>query len=277
MSGVILPIQFFMYGGFSSSLTIYCFGAIFLCALHSNKAIRIILVLFAIAAFETTFILSWFHPEWIAPVDPQTSFIDFCATFLLLSVGLAGTTSYLLSLYSENQKNKDILLNKLKYLAEKDPLTDLYNRRHFISYLTDTIWPRRENFFVFMYDIDNFKKINDTFGHPFGDEVLRKVSEVSHKVESVENGECAVRYGGEEFIHLIHAKSIEEAFAKAEAIREGVHAIFFEDKPEMKISISGGLADCTSKKFTNQNQVLSGVDALLYKAKSLGKNQTCLE
>lgn len=276
MCGIVLPIQFFMYGGLNSSLIIYFFGAVFLCSLHANKFARRMLVAFSIIAFETTFILSWFFPEWITKIDEKTTFVDYCLTFLLLSIALTATTSYLMTLYSENKKNKDMLFNQLEYLAHNDPLTDLYNRRHFINYLTSIVWPRKEDFYVFMYDIDNFKHINDTYGHPFGDVILCEVSKVSHASENDEIGECAVRYGGEEFIHLIRANSMEEAFEKAETIRKGVNAIHFDDKPEMKISISGGLVACANPSFANQNKMLSDVDSLLYKAKAQGKNQTCI-
>ncbi len=275
MCTAILPLQFFLYGGLNSSLIIYFFGSIFLCALHSNKKRRFLMVAYAIFASEVTLILSWLHPELVAEVDPKATFIDYCVTYLLLSVALAATTSYLLSLYSETQKNREELISQLQYFAEKDPLTDLYNRRYFISNLTNNVWLIRKNFYVYMYDIDNFKKINDTYGHPFGDEVLRKVGEIAHAFENRENGELAVRYGGEEFIQLIRANSMEEAFAKTETIRKLVSTIHFDGKPEMKISISGGLVDCASEQFEGQNKMLSGVDALLYKAKSQGKNQTC--
>ncbi len=277
MSGVILPIQFFMYGGLDSSMIIYFFGAVFLCALHSNIKIRRILVIFSIIAFEITFLLSWFHPEWITVIDAETTFIDYCFTFLLLSICLAGTTSYLISMYAENQKNKEILIKKLEYLAEKDPLTDLFNRRHLISYLSETIWNNRKNYYLYMYDIDNFKGINDTFGHPFGDIVLRKVADVGHAIEDLEKGERAVRYGGEEFIQLIYATSMEEAFKKAEFIRKNVSNIKFEGKMDMVVSISGGLLDCANPKINSLSKVLSSVDGLLYKAKSQGKNQTCFD
>lgn len=276
MCTAILPLQFFMYGAFNSSLIIYFFGAVFLCSLHSNKKLRKFLVIYALAVFEVTFILSWFHPEWATKIDEQTTFIDYCATFLLLSIALTSTTSYLMNVYTEDLEKKKLLFKKLEYLSQNDPLTDLYNRRYFINYLATHVWPNKSNYFVYMYDIDNFKKINDTYGHPFGDVVLREVAKISHFAESKENGECAVRYGGEEFIHLIRANTMQEAFAKAEFIRNGVNTISFDDKPEMRISISGGLVACADPTFQNQNKMLSGVDSLLYKAKAQGKNQTCI-
>lgn len=275
MCGAILPAQFFMYGGLNSSMIIYFFGAVFICALHSNKTARKFLVVFAVLAFETTFILSWMHPEWVATIDAETTFIDYCATFVLLSIGLAATTSYLMTLYAENQKNKEALFKRLEYLAEKDPLTDLYNRRHLIGYLNDTIWKNRKGFYIYMYDIDNFKKINDTLGHPFGDVVLRRVADVGHAIENHENGERAVRYGGEEFIQLIHANSMDEAFRKAEIIRKNVSEIQFDGKDSVSLSISGGLIDCSEPAYASLSKALSSVDGLLYKAKSQGKNQTC--
>lgn len=278
MCGVILPLQFFMYGALNSSIIIYFFGSVFLCSLHEKKSVRFFLVSFAILSGEASFVMSWLYPEWVTHIDVQTTFVDYCLTFLVLSICLAATVSYLLKLYALNQRDREMLVAKLQYLAEKDPLTDLYNRRHFIDYLTDTVWPdRKEGYYVFMYDIDNFKKINDTYGHPFGDVVLRGVSAVGHRIEDLQKGERAVRYGGEEFIQLIRANSIEMAFAKAEYIRTQVNGLTYDDKPEMRISISGGLVNCADPAFSGQNKMLSGVDALLYKAKANGKNQICME
>jgi len=278
MCVVILPFQFFMYGALNSSIIVYFFGSVFLCSLHEKSHIRRILVTVAILSGEISFVMSKMHSEWVTRIDAETTFIDYCATYLVLSILLAATTSYLLKLYALNQRDKDELLSKLRYLAEKDPLTDLYNRRYFIDYLSKTVWPNRnDGYYVFMYDIDNFKKINDTYGHPFGDMVLRGVASVGHCVEDAEKGECAVRYGGEEFIQLIRAKSMEMAYAKAEYIRTQVNGMVYGDKPEMVLSISGGLVDCADPAFSGQNKVLSGVDALLYKAKSQGKNQICKE
>lgn len=278
MCVVILPVQFFMYGALNSSIIIYFFGAVFLCSLHEKKAMRYLLVTIAVLSGEASFVMSKLHPEWVTVIDENMTFVDYCVTYLMLSMCLAATTSYLLKLYAENQKKRDELLKKLEYLAERDPLTDLYNRRHFIDYLTETVWTKRsEGYFVFMYDIDNFKKINDTYGHPFGDVVLRGVANVGRSVEEVDRGECAVRYGGEEFIQLIRASSMEMALSKANFIRTQVNGIYFEDKPEMKVSISGGLVDCSRIEFTGHNRLLSCVDALLYKAKAQGKNQVCTE
>ncbi|SHH31354.1 diguanylate cyclase (GGDEF) domain-containing protein [Fibrobacter sp. UWH9] len=278
MCGIILPLQFFMYGALNSSIIIYFFGSVFLCALHEKRATRYMLIAFAIVSGEASFVVSWLHPEWVTNIDAETTFIDYCATYLVLSICLGATTSYLLKLYALNQKDKDELLEKLRYLAEKDPLTDLYNRRHFIDYLSKTVWhDRKDGYYVFMYDIDNFKEINDTYGHPFGDMVLRGVATIGRSVEDACKGECAVRYGGEEFIQLIRASSMEMAFAKAEYIRTQVRGIAYADKPEMVISISGGLVCCGDEAFESQNKILSGVDALLYKAKANGKNQICKE
>ncbi|MCQ2062139.1 MAG: GGDEF domain-containing protein [Fibrobacter sp.] len=271
----VLPVLFFMCGGFDCGMILYCLMGIFLCSLYGHKKRRAFLIISTLVADVFSFSLAWAHPELLTPIDPVVKFYDTMISFVLLAISLYAVMAYFCAVYErERRKSKD-LIKQLDYYSKRDPLTTLFNRRHFIKYLEQMIWPRRAGYYLLMYDIDNFKKVNDTYGHPFGDQVLCRVAEVALKEVRANVGECAVRYGGEEFIHLMYAESFDEAKVRAEQLRKAFENIKMEEQPDVCVTISGGIVDCMNPKFDHQNKMLSYVDSLLYLAKSNGKNQIC--
>ncbi|RLJ70635.1 diguanylate cyclase (GGDEF)-like protein [Hydrogenivirga caldilitoris] len=160
--------------------------------------------------------------------------------------------------------------DKLERLAERDPLTGLYNRRKMIALLEEQI--RRterygKSFCVLMVDIDNFKLINDTYGHQKGDEVLKGMAQALR--ELLRSTDLYSRWGGEEFLVVMPETEIEGGTAVAEKLRVGVRG-FFNRKLGMDISVSVGLTayrdgDCIEG-------LLSRADRAMYRAKKKGKN-----
>ena len=124
---------------------------------------------------------------------------------------------------------------------------------------------------IIKYLKDNFKMINDTYGHLFGDKVLVDFSNKLKNNILEEEGELASRYGGEEFMCLYRAKNLEQAYLKAESIRTSLETTRWETAPDLITTVSIGLVSCD--KFDNINSCLKEVDNLLYSAKSHGKNK----
>ena len=120
-----------------------------------------------------------------------------------------------------------------------------------------------------MIDADHFKKINDTYGHQFGDVVLKKVSDIIQ--ESIRGMDIAGRYGGEEFMVILPEISISGGVIAAERIRTGVENLKVDDKP-VKVTVSLGVAEYCGEDLQG---IVKKVDHLLYKAKELGRN--CIE
>ncbi len=152
-----------------------------------------------------------------------------------------------------------------------DPLTKLYNRMFFdiqYKHLTNKYERNKTPFSAFLFDIDNFKKINDTFGHQKGDEVLEEISKILKN--TIRETDFAFRYGGEEFIILLPDTKIAEAEKIAERIRKTIeeNIILDNGKP---VTISGGVGEF-NHKFTVYS-FLSEIDKSLYIAKNAGKNQ----
>lgn len=162
-------------------------------------------------------------------------------------------------------------------LSRRDSLTRLYNHEVFyeeLEYLQEVFERDGTGFSVMIGDIDNFKSVNDTFGHAFGDEVLRYVSRLfleSGGYESV----CA-RYGGEEFTMILPGRGARETAARAEDIRRKFEAHTFETpRGAAHFTISFGVAEY-DRSYPNPSAFFEEADRALYEAKKNGKNRVVL-
>jgi diguanylate cyclase (GGDEF)-like protein len=166
------------------------------------------------------------------------------------------------------------LQETLRSGSERDPLTDLYNRRHLeISLQRELARAMRHGFPVslVMLDVDHFKAFNDTNGHEAGDEVLRHVAHVLKRHTRVEDVAC--RYGGEEFLIVLPACAMDDAYAKAEAIREAIAQLHVVSRGAAlpRVTASLGIA-CYPQDGERMEDLIAGADAALYRAKSTGRN-----
>lgn len=164
------------------------------------------------------------------------------------------------------------LLNKE---AVTDPLTGLGNQRFLhevfkIEFSRHVLTGRPIS--CLMIDLDHFKKVNDTYGHPFGDCVLRNFASLIQK--HLREGDAAVRYGGEEFLCILPNCDRKEARAVAERIRGGTeHCCFAEGKKRTKITISAGLITSYGDASLSYSDLIDLSDQALYRAKQKGRNQ----
>lgn len=160
---------------------------------------------------------------------------------------------------------------RIRRLAFRDQLTGLYNRHYFLQ-RADSEWERAgrsgEEFSILMFDIDHFKKVNDTFGHQSGDQVLKKLSGL---VQGTVRGQDTVaRWGGEEFIVLLPDTPAEGALVLGERIRSAVEDEEFQVVG--KVTISVGLA-AWSARDSSLDRLIARADSALYQAKENGRNQ----
>lgn len=170
------------------------------------------------------------------------------------------------------------VLNKyqkeLQKMALFDKLTDIYNRQAFDIMIEEAIkYSKRNNikFSVMIFDIDNFKKINDEYGHLTGDKVIKKIAEISKKtIREIDN---IFRWGGDEFFVILKNCDVENACLVAEKIRKNINDYNFKDmnKLNINISISGGIAEYNNEE--NLESVIKRADEKLYEAKLKGKNK----
>jgi len=174
-----------------------------------------------------------------------------------------------LSLIAEKIK----LFQETQRLAITDGLTGLYNARYFYGVLDLEIARTRRYstpFSIVLFDIDNFKRLNDTYGHQVGDDVLRMIAEIL-RAES-RRSDIVARYGGEEFIAILPNTPKVEAFGIANRIRDAVSKKVFLSDPSIIVTISGGVASCPDDAQDTKT-LLYCADMAMYEAKAEGKNK----
>lgn len=162
-----------------------------------------------------------------------------------------------------------ILREELERMVVTDHLTQLFSRSYLDQKLTESMESEEEGTFI-LIDIDNFKSINDTYGHQVGDEILVKVSDTI--VHSIRAGDIASRWGGEELAIYLPQVNIEIGATIAERIRYKV-----EQETDPRVSVSCGISYWNINSNDNAQTLFKRADTALYEAKNSGKNKVILE
>ena len=166
-------------------------------------------------------------------------------------------------------------VERVKQLAYLDGLTGIFNRRFFELRIMEEIERARRygtGMAVIMADIDQFKRLNDEFGHVLGDEVLRQVSSLFH--QQLRKIDVVCRYGGEEFGILLTQTNAKHAMKIAEKLRKMVEGWLFPGVPRT-VTISAGAA-AFPEQGTTRDELVRAADSALYAAKQAGRNKVCL-
>ena len=153
-----------------------------------------------------------------------------------------------------------------------DPLTGIYNRRK-ISESIEATKEQQQPFSIILLDLDYFKNINDRFGHDVGDMVLKQVASILN--ENIFEPDCVGRFGGEEFIILIHDSQLRQVINIAEQCRKLIEneIIILEPNQTFKITASFGIAVSTNPFLSTKEEIIRQADQALYLAKRNGRNQ----
>ena len=183
----------------------------------------------------------------------------------------------------------DDILNKYLLLLEqskKDALTGCWNRQFFLDEFAQSLFTAQQSktaISLVVFDIDNFKKINDNFGHITGDMVIQSLAETVRQF--LGENSCFSRYGGDEFCFLLPGMEREEAFLLVERIRATIETTklvlprenrYETDMPDLSlITISAGIATYPNDGQT-QDELLIRSDIALYRAKGTGRNKVRL-
>ncbi|MGK7346412.1 MAG: diguanylate cyclase [Candidatus Nitrospinota bacterium M3_3B_026] len=166
------------------------------------------------------------------------------------------------------------LNEQLERLSITDGLTKLYNFRHFSRRIQEEFYRARRyegGLSLLMLDIDDFKKVNDTYGHPTGDDVLRQVA--GEIRASSRQPDVAARYGGEEFTLMLPEVGLAGAAVRAERLRKSLEAKRFEGKGKpFSITVSIGVATYNPEIMEEPDDLVKAADKALYNAKEMGKN-----
>ncbi|MGF1742363.1 GGDEF domain-containing protein [Vibrio profundum] len=198
--------------------------------------------------------------------------IDFYMGLLWGSI-LAGAAGFMVVfLYTYNR-----FVTPLSQLSDYDVLTGVLNRRGFMLIANHEFQCSQKDdsaMCLLMIDIDNFKVINDTYGHMAGDKVLKKLTKNLHR--SLRASDSLGRWGGEEFIVILPKQSSDRALIVAERLRESIekNTIRINKHTIIKVTISIGMS-IYDKNTDNLENLISLADEQLYKAKQSGRNKVC--
>jgi diguanylate cyclase len=165
--------------------------------------------------------------------------------------------------------------------SERDGLTGVLNRRTFDRFLSELVEKntvKEQEFALLMIDIDNFKRINDTYGHPVGDSVLAAVANKCR--QSIRGEDFLARYGGEEFAIILSGASLRNAVKKGRQICQAIAGTRYllegvDSGEPLGLTVSIGVSVCS--KADTVAALVNRADKALYAAKGCGKNRTCSE
>jgi diguanylate cyclase (GGDEF)-like protein len=177
------------------------------------------------------------------------------------------------------QANKMEGLNlRLEAISVTDDLTGMYTRRYFFDRCEEYLRAARRHqlpLSLMMVDIDHFKRVNDNFGHPIGDTVLREVARLVHG--GLRASDICARYGGEEFVILLPYTEEGEALTLAHRLLETVACHLFPVREDVgRITISIGLSCLDLDHPVGAEALISRADGALYRAKREGRNRVCV-
>lgn len=200
------------------------------------------------------------------------------SAFRVEEFDLLRTLSHLISAGLE----KAVLFKKTLELARVDELTGMFNYRVLLEKLEEEVRRKVRTgraFSFIMIDIDDFKRINDRYGHLEGSRLIAQMGPLLRAACRTESTDTCFRYGGEEFSILLAETGIEEAMAVAERVRKSIDEYPFTVKvahPNEKVTVSLGVATMEQKSVHNYPELIREADVALYRSKSLGKNRvTC--
>ena len=166
------------------------------------------------------------------------------------------------------------LVKMLEQKAQIDGLTGLWNRRYFDQRMIQEISEAKRYsrpLSLVLCDIDRFKRLNDQFGHPFGDFVLDRVAQ---KLSGGRTSDIACRYGGEEFGLILPSTNIQHGHEVAERLRIEIESILWSNKPDLVVTASFGICDTENVgEEATPEALLEMTDSALYKAKQAGRNR----
>lgn len=167
------------------------------------------------------------------------------------------------------------MMTDLEEKAAIDALTGIYNRR----YLYETGQSEveiaslnHEPLSVIMFDLDHFKKINDTYGHGFGDYVLKSVALLCSN--NLRKSDVFARYGGEEFFILLSGTPVGVAYGKAESLRAKISNFAFQEEG-IKVTVTASFGVAAYDPADSFDNLIKKADVNLYKAKESGRNRVC--
>lgn len=277
---IYIPFMYFQTAGYDGTSLLFALLFGFILSVFFSGKMRLFLIVSNLAEYLCCIALQYRIPALVVPHGAiEAKIIDTVVALVLTLGGMAIMTTYVNNAYEkELVRSKELIgeiqaaNEKLEFLTNRDPLTGVFNRRYVDAYLHDALGECAENgstMSVMMFDLDFFKRINDTYGHSFGDYVLKQVAEtVDNKLRA---SDVFARYGGEEFIAVLQGDTVDAAAMIAERLREAVRDIPLRHNVQITISI--GIAHL--QPGDEMQSLVDRADKMLYQAKEQGRDRVC--
>lgn len=268
---LLIPFLWFTVGGATgSSVAIMLTGGICIAIVFKGTTRTAMLVLEAImlVAFVA---LEYHFPHIVIPYASRMEQYSDLAFGISMSFMVNTILIYtVMGHYTRVSDEKTRLVHRLEYLSLTDSLTGLYNRRYLSAAIDEEMRRAHDTgsqLALCILDIDHFKKINDTYGHEYGDEVLFNIAQIMNA--SLTEDEIFGRYGGEEFVVLFPGKTPAKALPKVQALCNHVktHA-WSHGQP---VTMSAGLSSYV--RGISYSDFIDAADQNLYRAKREGRDR----
>lgn len=260
--GIILfvfsPLLFFYSGGLKSAGPIYVIIMLLIIILNFRGWLRIVYSIGYIICSNLLMIVQFHAPGLFPDIQTRDMMLDMIANSIFVTVAITFITIRMINEYRYEKEINDKLTMQLDNLAKNDSLTGIYNRRYLedrIGEIEDT----GDDICLFIFDIDNFKEINDRLGHLEGDSILINLARIMIRIF---HDMTSVRFGGDEFLIVGHGCSCSEMKTLINDFRKHI-------RNEINVTISGGV----SKYEGDLAETLKKADQYLYEAKKSGKNR----
>ncbi len=230
--------------------------------------------LYAVAAMGATMVYKGLTDPEHYPVKIEWMYFVFVATVMPMISQLAAQLSRMRERLKDQKRELEQALERIQEMAIRDELTGLVNRRHITEVLGEHAARSRRGvvkFWVAMIDLDHFKRVNDTYGHPVGDEVLRGFASMASEI--LRETDVIGRWGGEEFLVVMLVVPPNDPIAGLNRLRARLSdAQISETVPDLRVTFSAGLA--AFGPSDSIEQAVERADKALYQAKAEGRNRT---
>ena len=272
---LFFPLLYFTCGGIRSSVAMYFILGIVFTILNLDKKQLVAVLSVEGIAYLIVFTISFLKPE----IERQfieinnERYVSTALGFIITGLAAGFVLRSMVKAYEVERKKEDDLVGKLEDLTTHDALTGAYNRRFLMSHIEKCI--KRVNdgdlntFSIIMFDLDHFKRVNDTYGHVVGDEVLQSFATVLKN--SMRDKDVVARYGGEEFIIVLPTSDELSTYRRADQIRSKLESTSLSDDIKERITVSGGI--CGYDLALSSESMIEKADNNLYLAKEHGRNQ----
>lgn len=265
----VVWIEFpFLYAVYNSVILVYFILSIIGISIFFPQRFSIPFCIITIIWDLIVIVLTYFFPMTSFTMKPAHLLVfTLCSYLIAANAGFA----LLIVLIMRYEKQKEELCKKnaeLDYMAKHDPMTSLYNRGYLLNQIEKRIRESKKGFIAVIMDVDDFKQINDTYGHSFGDDVLIRFARIMEA--EIEGKGFAARFGGEEFMLIYDGGNVEEVLQILHRMAESLEE-YYQQKYQITVTFSGGLERYSS--IESVDVLIANADDKLYQAKRNGKNQ----